>query len=1221
MFTSLPRNIRRILQPEDLSPEAPPGDQPQGQTEDDEKESDPPRASIDPFEGLEAEPEPRAPLLESANDPTIEDVEFLSGIGREAQVWTTYVKETKEFDDDMVDGWNRFVLESAKQLQPDKADQTVMILREISRALQANGAQNALVGQSDPGSDVEFHPKRNAIWVNCLWFLSLSLSVAVSLAAMLAKQWCYYYLSARSGDTITQAEDRQNRFSGLAKWRMRGILEHLQMLMHISLALFSVGLILYLWDINVAVASTVSAVSISALCFYLSTTFLPVWDIFCPFKTPQSVYTRIILDHIAHGFTSLRAEKLRAQGLHYKIKIQALWHTFLLPFQTIKVWIASQVLHRTRLAQESVQELPAATHPHATIDMTNTGQLLSHSDLPFSTRSDEETQPFVKDALQWLIFNSQKSSSIDTAIGALAIGEVPFENDDLKHQVNLHLVKRFSDCFVPGRCGVKPQLSHHQNAPDYVNWMTYFAAKDSLELTKRVVEFSKSFGTELVTRLGVAFARQVFSLADQRSLSVDVGRKVALWLSAFVICYDEGQLYLNEEVLSRLIDGLTIAGRNVSDKAPERAGILAIPHLINILWKVSHVDNCILRSSIGLNLAVFALTTDIPYSINTRHFKPAADHLAYDYRSPKDRNANFTSFVVFALLGFVHPKSKLGLDIETLDTVTQIIHETRYLTRTNLSIKLPKLAEPYSLRRRLTSMLVESMIQTPDSSPMPRRHLLWTAYKRIGVAHEWTEEPFPSTLHALHCLITSHLRGQAVLYDDAIIAATDLLYGEVQKLKGLDAAIIGPAAFAPAHSDIDVSGENPTHDGTSETSSPERMASTALALVMEKSSNKQCLEIAVRAVLFHTKNKKCDVGLVMKATRWFAKTFNIPGYKEAGVNEDQLLHMCGYVRILISMVFHCTNPGDLADSLHGSDEAISDAKIVEEKLQLLATKASDTHVHAFGVASLAIWKFGCPNKTYSTKTTQGALNEVWGLITKHADCVTQAGLLEHCTGHQVHDDMLRPEAIEALIDTTVMFVAVTNPTPSISQSEVQALLRLLDQFKSEANEPVRPALAAALTFWGLSLDTEHWDFWTVDQRTEYWRTYAQPKERKKDVAALFLLGLSRVLANYEQLKLGHASIKTIALEIDHYMHQHANHPDTLTLPFLTGFDVRRHVREAVWDYLQKTESGGPFTKSTCASRDKLRSALQYDGGEGFWYEEPHPLARRERGRGVSFSSE
>ncbi|KAG9086552.1 hypothetical protein FS749_003567 [Ceratobasidium sp. UAMH 11750] len=1317
MLSSLPR-IRRILQPEDSSPRTLPSEQPQGHTEDGREEfvrsflelvlkylltliKASSTAPADPFEGLEVEPEPRVatpsdqrqetsaekpPLpSKSTSDPTIEDVEFLRGIGREAQVWTTYVKETKEFDDDMVDGWNRsldvtlvfaalfsailtaFVLESAKQLEPDKEDQTVTILREISRTLLSNGAQNAPIGQSDPGSEAEFHPTRNAVWINCLWFLSLSLSIAVSLAAMLAKQWCYYYLSARNGDTITQAEERQKRYGGLAKWRMRGILEHLPMLMHIALALFSVGLILYLWDINVAVASTVSAVTVSALCFYLSTILLPVWDVFCPFKTTQSVYTRIILDRLAGGLASFRehdheAQDPRAQAYAHRdheIEIWALLKSFLSPFRTIKAWVARQIT-RPRLAQmrpstqpsgSPAPENPVGMDTHSVIDITPHGS--SDSDSLSLTSSDEEALPFVKDALEWLIFNSQKSSSIDTAIGALAIGKVRFENNELKHQIDLHLIKHFSDCFTSSREGVKLQLSHYQNALtlalDYVNWMTYFAVEpgvpagyppgptqhpprpaptshrtpflpaptveDLSDLTQQVLEFHKSFGTELVTRLGLAFA----SLASQRTLSVDIGRKVALWLSSFIICYGQNKLYLSEEILSTLIDGLTIAGRNVDGTTSEdRVKILAIPQLISILWMVSHFDGSGLRSSIGLNLAVFALTTNLPYPIEGNNFRSIADHLAYDYHSREVRNASFISFVVFSLLGFVHPQSRLDLERETLETVAQIIHETRYLSRPGLSINVPKLIEPRLLRRRLTSMLVESTVKTPQSLPMPRGHLLSAANKSTEFESEWEERQFQSTMHAVHFMITSHLRGQVAFHDDVTIAATDLLYREVQGLESLDVEIIRSGAMVQGQSGITPPRENSAHEGTREPETPERMASEALALIMEKSNNKQCLETAVRAVLFHT--KRCNVELAMQATRWFAKTFQ--KYDRKNVNEDRLLHMCGYVRILISMVSHCANPGDLAKSLDDSDEADSDVtvrKIVEDKLRLLSTEANDTHVRAFGVASLAMWQFGCLDKTYDTKTTQGALNDIWGLIVNHTGHFAQAQLPQN----QSHETTLRLEAIEALIDTTTMFVAVTSPTARfISCSEIQALLRLLAQYRFDTKEPVRAALAVALTFWGLSLDADYWDFWTIEERKKCWRDYMRPKERNKDVAALLLLGLSRVLIHYEPLKLNHQSIKTIALEIDHYMHQHAHHPDTLTLPFLTGFDVRRHVRESVWTYLQNTESDGPFTQSTSASRNKLRSALQYEGGEGFWYEVPHPLARRpDTGRRVSFSSE
>ncbi|KAG8712133.1 hypothetical protein FRC09_020200 [Ceratobasidium sp. 395] len=1165
----------------------------------------PPVSPIDPFEfsginmrlsqiipenhaeGSSSGKKPQLPV-KSTNDSVIEpDVEFLRGIGREAQVWTTYVKETKEFDDDMVDGWNKFVLESAKQLEPDKADQTVEILREISWVLQSRGAQAPLAVRSNTSADAEFRPTRNAVWINCLWFLSLSLSVAVSLAAMLAKQWCYYYLSGRSGDSITQAEERQKRYGGLAKWRMQGVLEHLPMLMHIALG---------------------------RLARWLS-----------PPKDESSGSNATELETRVHWMA--------------KLKTWAVWQRLLRPFRAIKNWISDfiSVTETTATSQPLAHpgpNLPTNEHPHTVISIPATLNIpqdiaLSPSS-PSLADSDEEAEPFVKDALEWLIFNSQKSASIDTAIGALAIGKVKFENEDMKRRVNLHLVKHFPDSFMPVQTGHRLELSTQphalKQALDYVNWMSYFAGSDHSAVTQQLRQFDKSFGTELVTRLGLALA----SLADQKTLSADAGKNVAFWLSSFVKCYDEESIFLTEDILSILIDGLTIAGRNVSSvRVQDRAQILSIPQLISILWKVSHVDKSVLRSSIALNLAVFALTTNIPYSINKRNFKSTADHLAYNYRSPVDRNASFTSFAVFALLGFVHPKSKLHLDVKTLDISTQIIYETKYLAPATLAIDLPGIVEYYPLRRRLTSMLIESMIQSPMSPAMSWRYLVRTAYRRLGTARQWIDQPkFESTIHAIRYLVADHLNERAVLHDDAIVAATDLLYREVRKLKGLDVTIIGFSATNQIQNSPPSRSMNPAEETIPMAEdSPERTASATLALIMKRSDNKQCLETAVRTVLFHT--NRCNVELVMQATRWFSLTFGAPEFSEENINENQLLHICGYARILVSMVLHCTDPDGLAQSLQiGDKTSVGTAEyiFVRDKLQLLSTKAQDRHVHAFAIAGIAAWKFACPNQTYRAEVTQDTLQNVWDLIIKHTDHSRGAEPSERAMGQQVHENILRPEAIEALVDTTVLFTAVTDSTVKLNSLQARALLRLADQFRPGTKQPVRLApvriaLAIALAFWGLSLDLNPWEFWTLDDRKTWWRDYLHPKKRESDVAALFLLGISRVLAHYEQLMLNHASIKTISLEIDRYMQQHADHPDTLTLPFLTGFDVRRHVRESVRDYLQGTESDGPFTHSTTMSRERLRSALQYDGGEGFRYEVPHPLSPRVSERQVSFSED
>ncbi|CAE7143511.1 unnamed protein product [Rhizoctonia solani] len=188
--------------------------------------------------------------------PPNEFDEYGGELDADARVWKTYVKESDEFDLDLVEGWNRsldvilifaalfsaisttFVLESSKQLQEDPADATAQTLETISQTLLliANANGNPLVPRADPAPDLdEFAPTWIAVCINVLWFLSLALSVAASLIAMLAKEWCYLFVSGRTGQPCLQARRRQQRWDAMVKWKMPELLMFLPSLMHMSL--------------------------------------------------------------------------------------------------------------------------------------------------------------------------------------------------------------------------------------------------------------------------------------------------------------------------------------------------------------------------------------------------------------------------------------------------------------------------------------------------------------------------------------------------------------------------------------------------------------------------------------------------------------------------------------------------------------------------------------------------------------------------------------------------------------------------------------------------------------------------------------------------------------------------------------------------------------------------------------------------------------------------
>ncbi|KAF8751474.1 hypothetical protein RHS01_08214 [Rhizoctonia solani] len=196
-----------------------------------------------------------------------------SDIGPNAEVWKRYVLETDRADKELVEvGTSHvvtgstvlshiysvsevsalFILESTQDLKPDYAEVSAhalaAILAAVSSGSTANSSDIPTMDQS------EFSPSAAAIQVNILWFTSLSLSVAVALIAIVAKDWCYQFMATRTGPALVQGRRRQLRWEGIEQWRMQEILNVLPLMMHAALLLFAIGLSLYLWDINPRVA-------------------------------------------------------------------------------------------------------------------------------------------------------------------------------------------------------------------------------------------------------------------------------------------------------------------------------------------------------------------------------------------------------------------------------------------------------------------------------------------------------------------------------------------------------------------------------------------------------------------------------------------------------------------------------------------------------------------------------------------------------------------------------------------------------------------------------------------------------------------------------------------------------------------------------------------------------------------------------------------------------
>ncbi|KAG8703091.1 hypothetical protein FRC08_003079 [Ceratobasidium sp. 394] len=245
-------------------------------------------------------------------------------LGKDARFWKAYLKESKVWDADMVDGWNNsldlilifaalfsaistaFVIESSKTLQPDPTETSAQTLSLISQTLLA-------MANTQPGSAFNFTPPEpspfvaptSAVWVNTLWFLSLSLSVAVSLIAMLGKGWARGYVAELTGMPYQQARTRQQRWEALQKWRMPEVVMLLPSLLHLALLLFAVGLTIQLWNIHLGTAIPVLVVTFIAIGAYTVSTILPLFHNHCPYNTPVSKLLLILQTYVSNLISPL----------------------------------------------------------------------------------------------------------------------------------------------------------------------------------------------------------------------------------------------------------------------------------------------------------------------------------------------------------------------------------------------------------------------------------------------------------------------------------------------------------------------------------------------------------------------------------------------------------------------------------------------------------------------------------------------------------------------------------------------------------------------------------------------------------------------------------------------------------------------------------------------------------------------------------------------------
>lgn len=177
-----------------------------------------------------------------------------------------------------------FLVESYKYLKPDPSEVSSRLLRQVTEELAGISNGTPLT----PPALEPFTPRRYAVRVNILWFLSLCVSLSCGLLATLVQQWVRRCLKLiRYSETpVHRVRVRTFLFFGVEEFQIRLIVENISLLLHVAIFLFFVGLVDFLLAINHEVARIVRAVICLFAAIYVILTGLPVIFQYCPFQTP-----------------------------------------------------------------------------------------------------------------------------------------------------------------------------------------------------------------------------------------------------------------------------------------------------------------------------------------------------------------------------------------------------------------------------------------------------------------------------------------------------------------------------------------------------------------------------------------------------------------------------------------------------------------------------------------------------------------------------------------------------------------------------------------------------------------------------------------------------------------------------------------------------------------------------------------------------------------------
>ena len=281
-------------------------------------------------------------------------------------------------------------------------------------------------------------------------FASLAVTLFVAFIAVLGKQWIMYYKRASSwGSVVDRGKERQVKFAGLQKWGLLFLMGSLPVLLQLALLLFAIGLVFYLWDIDLSAAEVILAVTCFGSAFYAGIAVVAtVWSD-CPFKTPLSIFLPKVLPW---------TKEITA---HVRIRLRR--------------W-ATAFLHRTERAEEHAHPMaPIVRLPNTSFGSGDQAAGIIHYDyMTFSNPAFWRKNPLFAPPLTmdttasaafWLLENSTDFSTA----AAVAAGFCGFQWPS-RHNSTTALIRlrdAYTQCFRAPVFDIPARLKALQSAAAY----------------------------------------------------------------------------------------------------------------------------------------------------------------------------------------------------------------------------------------------------------------------------------------------------------------------------------------------------------------------------------------------------------------------------------------------------------------------------------------------------------------------------------------------------------------------------------------------------------------------------------------------------------------------------------------------------------------------------------------------------------------------------------